>query len=210
MSGDSVPAVRSGRRRRLLAHLNFRGPASTSLSSAPTAQLGPAVTLSTSQVAGPSSTQASSSTATTGAISPSHSNAGTGPQTTPTPSPSPNLLEEALKRLSDGDRATLQEHICQTATDVSSSLEQALFAAKEKQRYCVEKRWTFTVKGRKVVLKEKADKIVRWLDRFAKVGDVVANVDPVHVGLPWAGIRLLLEVIRPSLSISLRHLTFDR
>ncbi len=48
--------------------------------------------------------------------------------------------------------------------------------------------------GRTVVLKEKADKVVGWLNRFAAVGDVVANVDPVHVGLPWAGIRLLLEV----------------
>jgi len=26
------------------------------------------------------------------------------------------------------------------------------------------------------------------------VGDVASNVDPMYVGLPWAGIRLLLEV----------------
>ena len=43
-------------------------------------------------------------------------------------------------------------------------------------------------------MKGEADKVVGWLNRFTAVGDVVANVDPVHMGLPWAGIRLLLEV----------------
>jgi hypothetical protein len=33
------------------------------------------------------------------------------------------------------------------------------------------------------------EKVVRLLDMFKAVGDVVANVDPVHVGLLWAGIR---------------------
>jgi hypothetical protein len=41
---------------------------------------------------------------------------------------------------------------------------------------------------------EQADKVVRLLDRFKAVGDIVANVDPVHVGLPWAGVRAILEV----------------
>jgi hypothetical protein len=45
-----------------------------------------------------------------------------------------------------------------------------------------------------VVLREKADNIVKWLDRFKQVGDIASNTDPVHVGLPWAGIRLLLQV----------------
>ncbi len=79
-------------------------------------------------------------------------------------------------------------------SDIDLALEKALTAAKEKQRYCDEKRWTFTFIGRTVDVKEEADKVVGWLDRFKAVGDIVANVDPIHVGLPWAGIRLLLEV----------------
>lgn len=67
-------------------------------------------------------------------------------------------------------------------------------AAKEKQRSCLEKRWVFAFRGRTIVLKEEANKVIRWLNRFKAVGDIVANADPVHVGLPWAGIRLLLEV----------------
>jgi ankyrin repeat domain-containing protein 50 len=53
---------------------------------------------------------------------------------------------------------------------------------------------TFTICGHTLVLQEKADNIVKWLDRFKQVGDVTSNADPVHVGLPWAGIRFLLEV----------------
>lgn len=67
-------------------------------------------------------------------------------------------------------------------------------AAKSKRQTCLDKRWSINIGGRDVVLREKADKVVHWLDRFKPVGDVVANVDPIHVGLPWAGIRLLLEV----------------
>ena len=80
------------------------------------------------------------------------------------------------------------------ANDVGLALEQVLAAAKEKQRCCIGKRWTLTFAGRNVVVDEEAEKVVGWLNRFKAVGDVVANVDPMHVGLPWAGIRLLLEV----------------
>ena len=99
-----------------------------------------------------------------------------------------------LRRLSEDDRAALQDCTPHNASDIDLALEQALAAAKEKQRCCIEKRWTFTIRERTVVLKEKADKVVGWLNRFAAVGDVVANVDLLHVGLSWAGIRLLLEV----------------
>lgn len=99
-----------------------------------------------------------------------------------------------LKRLLDDDRATLKDYICHNTSDIGLALEQALVAAKAKQQHCIEKRWTFTVTGRTIAVKEKADKVVGWLNRFTAVGDIVANVDPVHVGLPWAGIRLLLEV----------------
>ncbi|KAL8626046.1 hypothetical protein Q9189_008273, partial [Teloschistes chrysophthalmus] len=77
--------------------------------------------------------------------------------------------------------------------DIDLALEETLAAAKQKQGFCITKRWTYTFAGRTVVLKEEADKVVGWLNRFTAIGDVVANVDPVHIGLPWAGIRLLLQ-----------------
>ena len=105
-----------------------------------------------------------------------------------------NLLDNALKQLSHCDRETLQDHILPNSSDVNLALEQALAAAQEKQQHCLEKRWRVTFAGREFVLKEEADKVICWLNRVKQVGDIVVNVDPVHAGLPWAGIRLLLEV----------------
>jgi len=78
--------------------------------------------------------------------------------------------------------------------DIDSVLLSSFNAAKDKQRLCENKRWTFTIRGHTVRLGDEADKVVRWLDRFKQVGDIAANVDPMHAGLPWAGIRFLLEV----------------
>ncbi|KAH0562075.1 hypothetical protein GP486_003227 [Trichoglossum hirsutum] len=108
-------------------------------------------------------------------------------------SPSNDLLDDVLKRLSDGDRATLREYVLPTSNDIDLAVRQALAAAEEKQRYCIEKSWAFTYAGRKITLKEEAYKVVRWLNRFKAVGDVAVNANPVHAGLPWAGICLLLE-----------------
>ena len=200
MSGNPTPFAKPSRRQRLLAHLPFKSRASSpSPSPSPSSWSNQTVTSSTTQITNSPSTQAVSTSAVPpGPVFSNSLTAGAAPlpspQATPTSSSNPNLLHNVLKRLSDNDRATLQDHVFHNASDTGLALEQALAAAKEKQRCCIEKRWTFTFKGRTVVLKEKADKVVGWLNRFAKVGDVVANVDPVHVGLPWAGIRLLLEV----------------
>ncbi|MCJ1420359.1 hypothetical protein MMC32_006716 [Xylographa parallela] len=131
------------------------------------------------------------------------------PQATSIPSSNPDLLHDVLKRLSDDDRATLQDYMFHNASDIDLALEQALAAAKEKQRCCNEKRWTFRFTGRTIDLKEEADKVVGWLNRFKAVGDIVANVDPMHVGLPWAGIRLLLEAAVSELPTTLTRTNFQ-
>lgn len=195
MSGIPAPPIKIRRRLRVLAHLTFRGRASS-----PSPYLSTQTTTSsTAQIGNSSSTQpVSSSTALPGPVLTDLLTAGAAPlpspQATSTPSSNPNLLRDVLKRLSNKDQATLQNYVCHNISDINLTLEQALVAAKEKQQCCIEKRWTFTVTGRPIAVKEKAGKIIGWLNRFRAVGDVVANVDPVHVGLPWAGIRLLLEV----------------
>jgi hypothetical protein len=54
--------------------------------------------------------------------------------------------------------------------------------------------WSWNYKGRQVYLADQVDKVVRLLDKFKAVGDVIANVDPIFVELPWAGIRAIFEV----------------
>lgn len=122
---------------------------------------------------------------------PSTSPSTTSRGTTVTPQ---KFQARVLRRLSQQDQDTIQQYTPTNTTDIDTIIQHALSAAKQKQAICKAKRWTFTFGGRQVVLQEKADNIVKWLDRFKQVGDVASNADPVHVGLPWAGIRLLLEV----------------
>jgi hypothetical protein len=201
MSGASVPPAKLSIADRLRQRLRPRSRASSANPAPVSAQTS---TSSASQSPGSPSTQilASSSPPSAGLVAANSPNAGASPQqATSHPSSSNNILEDALKRLSDSDRATLRQYLL-TPNDVDLALEQAVDAAKEKQQCCLEERWRFTLAGQEFILKEKADKIVRWLNRFKGVGDVAAAADPVHAGLPWAGIRLLLEVRILSLKLT--------
>lgn len=80
--------------------------------------------------------------------------------------------------------------------DITSAIDSALAAADEKRRICEAKRWTWLIHGRQVRLQDLVDKTIFWLDRFKAAGDVAVNADPIHAGLPWAGVRLILEVRR--------------
>jgi hypothetical protein len=105
-----------------------------------------------------------------------------------------DFLDRTLILLSEGERATIEKHILTTTDDIDSALRNAFSAAQEKQKLCEDRRWAFTIGGHIVRLRDEADKVLLWLDRFKQVGDIFVNADPIHAGLPWAGIRLLLEV----------------
>jgi hypothetical protein len=80
------------------------------------------------------------------------------------------------------------------AVSVDTAFDEVFGYTKELQQRCKNKRWSWNYKGRQVYIFDQVDKVVQLLNKFKAVGDVVANVDPVHVGLPWAGIRAILEV----------------
>ena len=46
-------------------------------------------------------------------------------------------------------------------------------------------------------LRDRADKILEWVEKFKQIGDIAVQYDPVHAALPWAGIRFLLQVWTP-------------
>jgi hypothetical protein len=63
-----------------------------------------------------------------------------------------------------------------------------------KRDMCIEKQWKIKVNGKSIVLRDVAEKIFRWIDRFKAVGDLGTQFDPVHSALPWAAFRFLLQV----------------
>jgi hypothetical protein len=104
-----------------------------------------------------------------------------------------SILNKALKHLEQGDR-TIVEAFISPNDEISSVLSTIYTACQRKGELCEKNSWTITLRGRTVKLRKEADKVIFWLDKFKQVGDIAANADPIHAGLPWAGIRLLLEV----------------
>ena len=104
------------------------------------------------------------------------------------------LFEKAIGALLPAQQATIRTHLVPNTRDVRAAVEEAYNAAEKQKQICDDKMWKWEFRGREVVLRDEAKKVLLWLDRFKSVGDVVANVAPLHVGLPWAGIRMILEV----------------
>lgn len=41
-------------------------------------------------------------------------------------------------------------------------------------------------------MKDAYNEIITWVQKFVALGDIISQVDPVHIGLPWAGVRAIL------------------
>lgn len=121
------------------------------------------------------------------------------PVTVPSNSNKNSLWAKALRCLSEKDK-NKEAIFRRILSDTVGAEEIAGILTKEaetKRDLCRSKNWEFEFNGYAVKLKTIADKVVQLLDKIKAVGDVVANVDPIHVGLPWAGIRMLLIVRTP-------------
>ena len=96
----------------------------------------------------------------------------------------------AFARLSSEEQEIIQPFETNAGLDV-----QGLQAAVERKRdECIESSWKFNMHGRQVILRDVASKILSSIQTFISIGDIISNFDPVHAGLPWAGVRFLLQV----------------
>jgi hypothetical protein len=113
-----------------------------------------------------------------------------------------NLWSAALEKLPPPDKDSLLQFSPTSAAGKDTQIDiTALRVAVTKRRDdCERKRWRFCFRGRDIILRDKAAKVLAWLDKFKQVGDVAVNFDPHHAALPWAGVRLLLEVCHKSFS----------
>jgi hypothetical protein len=210
MSGVPVPPAKLSIRQRLRKRFRPTSRASSASPAAISAQpviSSPTLSPVSSSIQNLTSSSPSSAESLAANIPTASAAASLSQQAPSNPSIKLGFLDNALQRLSDRDRATIQECIVTNSGDITSAVEQALTATKEKQRLCIEKRWRFTFVGREFILKEEADKVISWFNRFKAVGNVAVNADPVHAGLPWAGIRFLLEVRVLPPNLKLTYLT---
>jgi hypothetical protein len=59
------------------------------------------------------------------------------------------------------------------------------------------KKRNFRFAGRDVNLRKTLETWVKFFNRIKQIGDIAVNVDPIHAGLPWAAIRLIITVCKP-------------
>ncbi|CAI0643720.1 unnamed protein product [Colletotrichum noveboracense] len=110
---------------------------------------------------------------------------------TPSDTIAPNLWDIARKRLTNTEEAQLAK----AAVDNNTLSQQLLELVQGKQQQCMDSRWKFKrSNGAVVVIRDVFEKVVRWLQRFKEVGDVATQYDPAHAALPWAGVRMLLQI----------------
>lgn len=107
--------------------------------------------------------------------------------------PSKDLWDVALQSIPTDERAA----ITQNSSDIKLHvLEDLQTMVKAKRDVCEERNWKFELHGRQIILRDLAEKVIIWIDKFKQVGDIAVSFDPVHAALPWAGVRVLLEVRR--------------
>jgi WD40 repeat protein len=116
------------------------------------------------------------------------------PSTAQTITPKPISLDNVLAELETEQQEVIRRYCPGTSADVNTSIQQAIDHAEEKKRLCIEKRWKMTIGTKTIVLRDKADLVISLANKFKHVGSVAVGADPVHAGLPWAGVCLLLQI----------------
>jgi hypothetical protein len=104
------------------------------------------------------------------------------------------ILTDALETLDPGQRNTIQASISPDSTSIGVVLDEVHSRAGELQKRSAMKGWTWNYNGRQVYLRDQSDKLLRFLDKFKSWGNAVTNIDPILVGLPWAGVRTILKI----------------
>ena len=72
--------------------------------------------------------------------------------------------------------------------------DNAVSATNRNKERLVEKRWQIQFRSRTIKIRDQLDKILIILKAVKDVGSAAAGLDPIHAGLPWAGICLLMQV----------------
>lgn len=102
-----------------------------------------------------------------------------------------DLWSEALASLPPNERAQLRSGV----DNFSDILSEVLVLVKEKQTQSLDKRWKFKkISGEVIILRDIFEKVVKQLQVFREIGDVSTQSNSGCAALPWAGVRLLLQI----------------
>lgn len=103
---------------------------------------------------------------------------------------SESLWEKAFSSLSNGDKLSVDLK----NFDKRTFLIETINAVEEKRQQCAAKGWKIKRDGKAIPVRDIFGRMVSWINKFKEVGDIAVQYDPAHAALPWAAVRLLLQV----------------
>jgi len=116
---------------------------------------------------------------------------------TATKDPKNDLWTRAYERLRATNPELLAsfEAIIVSDSDESTSLGERLsVVVAQKRDEMLSRQWTVKFMNHKLKIREQLQRVAKVAEYARGFGSIIANIDPVHAGLPWAGINLLLTV----------------
>ena len=110
-----------------------------------------------------------------------------------------DLWKEAFERLRSRDMKLVQRYegvmakaiVDQADGDTQTIIQSVL---RSQRANILRKQWRFHLGGKSIVVNTQIDRIIKIVKAFRDVGTIASNADPVHAGLPWAGVCMLLTV----------------
>jgi hypothetical protein len=103
----------------------------------------------------------------------------------------------ALETFAAKDGNTVRNLQPSNVIGIDAAIAEAYTYANELQQLCAKTRASWDYRGHRIYIADQVDKIVHSLDEIKSPRDIVADIDPAHVGLPWAEVRTILEVCVP-------------
>lgn len=76
----------------------------------------------------------------------------------------------------------------------ASAQEKLSIAVATKKSAMIDKEWMIRFKNQKIKIREQIHRIVKVVQTAQALGSAVASLDPLHAGLPWAGVCVILTV----------------
>ena len=119
-------------------------------------------------------------------------------QNTPSPTSAPPLWQRvhsiAKDQLSRKEREQLD-----LLTAGNGSIESAISAAKDAHKAAKDRRWVYRRKqGNDIVVMERVGRILRGMENYARIGDILIQSNPEITALVWGAARFILQVGPPS------------
>lgn len=103
-----------------------------------------------------------------------------------------NLWQDAIEKLPEKDKKSLE--MPKSGTSSAAIVEDALAGVRNSEDKVNRNLIRVKTKKGEVPLRHYVDKLTKVLIQFREIGDTLVQYDPGHAALPWAGVRLLLNV----------------